>query len=69
VNVDGVTGLTVAVGDVEELADALRRLVTDPDLRARLGDQARQRALADFTTERMVRDTLGVYAEALEVTN
>ncbi len=66
-NQDGVTGLVVPPGDVEALADALRRLVDDPRLRDRLGEQARQRAFAEFTTERMVRDTVRVYEEALEM--
>ena len=37
VNQDGVTGLVVAPGDAAALAAALKRLVGDPALRARLG--------------------------------
>ncbi len=44
-NLDGVTGLVVPVGSVQALADALRRLLGDDELRARLGEQAQQRAL------------------------
>jgi glycosyltransferase involved in cell wall biosynthesis len=65
-NLDGVTGLTVPPGDVEALASALGRLLDDPDLRARLGAQARDRALCDFTVERMVDDTVRVYEEVME---
>lgn len=64
VNQDGVTGLTVAPGDVRALATALDTLVGDPELRARLGRQALERVRAEFTIGRMVDDTLGVYAEA-----
>ncbi len=66
-NPDGVTGLTVTPGSVQELADALRRLVTDDALRDRLGRQAKERARADFTIDRMVEQTLAVYDEAIGV--
>jgi len=64
-NADGVTGLTVPPGDVDALRDALRRLLGDDELRARLGRQARERALREFTVPRMVQGTLDVYAEAI----
>ncbi len=67
VNQDGLTGLTVPPGDVAALTEALQRLVTDAGLRDRLGRQARERARAEFTTDRMVERTLEVYAEAREV--
>jgi rhamnosyl/mannosyltransferase len=66
-NLDGVTGLTVPVGDAAALADALRRLLSDDELRKRLGDKAKRRALSDFTIPRMVEDTLAVYAEAITI--
>jgi len=61
VNQDGVTGLTVPVGDVAALAEALRRLCGDASLRERLGGQARKRVRRDFTIERMVDDTVRIY--------
>ena len=64
VNLDGVTGLTVQPGDVTALADALRVLVTDDALRARLGRQAAERVAHDFTIDRMAVDTVAVYDEA-----
>lgn len=65
VNVDGETGLVVPVGDAGALASALRRLIADDDLRARMGQRARERVLAEFTVDRMVESTLAVYEEAL----
>lgn len=42
--VDGATGLLVQHGNVDALAAAIRRLVTDPRLRGRLGEEARRYA-------------------------
>lgn len=63
-NLDGVTGLTVPVGDVAALSAALNRLLGDDELRARLGAQARERALTKFTIPRMAEGFVEVYAEA-----
>jgi rhamnosyl/mannosyltransferase len=61
VNRDGVSGLVVPPADVAALAAALKRLQRDPQLRARLGAQARERALAEFSLEAMAKGTLEVY--------
>ena len=53
--VEGETGLLVGRENVEELAAALRRLLTDADLRRRLGAAARERVLAEFTWDRVIR--------------
>lgn len=66
-NLDGVTGLTVPVGDADALAAALSRLLFDDELRARLGRQAQERALSDFTIPRMVAETIDVYREATDI--
>jgi rhamnosyl/mannosyltransferase len=66
-NPHGVTGLTVPPGDAEALAAALNRLLADDDLRLRLGRQARERALREFTVPRMVEGTLSIYSEALRM--
>ncbi|MEI7815346.1 MAG: glycosyltransferase [Coriobacteriia bacterium] len=66
-NLDGVTGLTVPVGDVLALAAALSRLLGDDALRKRLGAQARERALTQFTIPRMVESMRAVYSEATEI--
>lgn len=48
-------GLLVEPGSVEDLERALRRLMTDSALRARLGRAARTRALEEFTIEEFMR--------------
>ena len=67
VNEDGVTGLTVPVGDADALARALRTLLSDDALRARLGAAARDRALTQFTVPRMVDRIVDVYDEAVSL--
>lgn len=50
---DGVNGFVVPEGDSAVLAQALRRILDDPDLRERMGRNARQ-IIADWDNERMV---------------
>jgi len=49
---NGQTGLLVAPRDPQALADALDRLLGDPELGRRLGIAGRERYLAHFTVER-----------------
>lgn len=61
--VDGETGLLVEGGDVAALAEAMRRLLADDDLRLGMGRAGRQRALALFSFDRVARDLARHYAE------
>lgn len=63
----GETGLTVPPEDADALAAALRTLLDDDALRARLGRAARERVRREFSLERMVADTLAVYRDAVSV--
>ena len=56
--IDGVTGLTVAAGDAAGLGSALARLARDPDLRARMGQAGRQRALDCYDEAKVLARTL-----------
>ncbi len=54
--VDGQTGLVVdRPRDAMAVADALARLLDDPELRQSLGDEARRRAVAEFDYDRLAR--------------
>ena len=58
-------GLLFPAGDATALAFAIRRLASDPFLRRRLGDAARQRVSAQFSLNAMVRKYDDVYADAM----
>ena len=62
---DGVTGLLVPAGDAAALADALTRLLDDPDLRARFGASGRVRMCERFSLDRLV-DEIGELYRSLD---
>lgn len=66
VNQDGISGLTAIPGDVASLAEALNKLLLDDALRMRLGQQALQRALQEFSLASLREKTLKVYQEAVQ---
>ena len=48
------TGLTFAPGKAAELAEQMQRVIEEPELIGRLGQQARERVLKGYTLERMI---------------
>src|SRR5262249_8001904 len=64
----GENGLLVPVGNSRALADALRILVQNPDVRAMMGRRGREIAVEEFSSERVIRETLSVYRELLSAT-
>ena len=61
--VDSETGLLVPPRDPEALAAALRRLLDDPVLAARLGEAGRERVRDRFSVEAMTARLLALYDE------
>src|SRR5204863_8419055 len=59
--VDGETGFLVPPRDHEAMADAIVRLLKDGGLRNRMGQAGRARAETQFSSDRMVQNTLRVY--------
>jgi glycosyltransferase involved in cell wall biosynthesis len=58
---DGDTALLVPPGDAGALAVGVKRVLDDPDLRARLGAAARERVLDNFTWAAMAKGTVDQY--------
>ncbi len=61
----GDGGLIFPEGDVAALADRLRQLREQPDLRRQLGQKGRQRVLAHFTQAQVAAQTVAVYKAML----
>lgn len=65
---DGRTGLLVPPRDERALADAIVRLLKDPELRRELGRNGRRKLEEECSPEVVARQTLAVYREALIAT-
>jgi glycosyltransferase involved in cell wall biosynthesis len=63
--VDGITGLLVPPRDPDALAQAITRLLHDPDLRLQMGQAGRERVASHFTVARMVEQTEQLYEQLL----
>ncbi|NNE11598.1 MAG: glycosyltransferase family 4 protein [Ilumatobacter sp.] len=57
----GLDGLLSPAGDAGALAEHLRRLLVDPDLRHRLGERGRQHVREQLTSDRMAADAADVF--------
>jgi len=62
---DGLNGLRVPPQDPLSLARALLRLLEDPNLRRQMGSAGRQLVMSEFTNDRIIEQTFGVYRESL----
>jgi glycosyltransferase involved in cell wall biosynthesis len=60
---NGENGLLVPVKSAESLASALRSLIENPELRARMGQCGRKIAMAEFSLEKINAETLAVYQD------
>lgn len=63
---DGKTGLLFPVGDAAALTQALLRLITENELRQKMGSAARERALELFSSEKIAHELLALYEELTE---
>jgi glycosyltransferase involved in cell wall biosynthesis len=58
---DGIAGFVVPVARPDKMAEKIRLLLDDPELRRVIGAQARQRAEIEFGYDRMIRQTIDAY--------
>lgn len=66
--INGVTGFLVPPENPTELAAAIRTLLSDQGLAARLAEAGRARAIQEFSSDAMVRGTCRVYDELIQNT-
>jgi len=64
---DGVEGFIVPTRTVEPLAEAMKKLLIDSELRPKMGAAGRQRVLKEFTLEMFAERTVEAYYRALEI--
>jgi len=64
---DGETGFLFPVGDAEALAARIVTLLVDGELRMRLGQRARELALANYNLDDMMSATLGFFSDCVGV--
>jgi glycosyltransferase involved in cell wall biosynthesis len=63
---EGESGLLVRPGDVDATAAALDRILSDPELRGRMGAASRRRVEDYFARERYIARVLSVYEDGIE---
>lgn len=61
----GENGLLVPLRSTVELADALQRLIENPELRQKMGLRGREIAVQEFAVEKVIAETLAVYKELI----
>jgi L-malate glycosyltransferase len=64
--VDGITGRIVPPSDAEELADAIREILRNPQHAQTMGISARRRVAERFTTEAMMKKITTAYRRVLK---
>jgi len=62
---DGRNGFLFPPGDHRELAERIRRLHDDPELRNRMGQEARSIVVERYSTQSLLAEHLGVYRAAV----
>ena len=59
--IDGRTGYVTHPDDTQKLSEAIVRLLQDSDLSKKMGIQARQRIMSEFTQEQIAEKNIKFY--------
>jgi glycosyltransferase involved in cell wall biosynthesis len=65
VNIDGVTGLSISIGEPKAIAEACNKILTSECLHTRLSLGARNRFITEFTEEASIKKMIAVYNSLL----
>ena len=63
---DGVNGFLIPVRDSDALAEKLRILIEDKDLRIKMGKAAREKAEREFSLDKVVQKHLEIYQSLIK---
>ena len=63
---DGINGFLLPLRDSDELADRLRILIEDGDLRQKMGEESRRIAERDFSLDTVIKRHLDAYESLVE---
>ena len=63
--VDENCGILVKRGDKEGIKNALERLIKNPSLIKKMGEKAKEKVKKEFSLDKMLRETEGVYKEII----
>lgn len=66
---NGAAGILVRPGDLQGLTDALRLLLSNPDLRKRMGSNLRQKVLRDYSVQQVMPRWHSLFEEAARGTS
>lgn len=64
---DGVNGFLIPIKDVDALVDKLQLLISDADLRQKMGKAAREKAEQEFSLDVVIEKHLSIYKELISI--
>jgi len=62
---DGVNGYLVPTRNASLVAESLKKLIENPELRSQFGQAGRDKVLKEFTVDKVVEETMNIYTSLL----